>query len=56
MEIRESEGDKRSIGTAQNNIGLVYFKLRNFEKALEYYLNSLAYKRELNDQKILIRS
>lgn len=49
LEIRETEGDKRSIGTARNNIGLVYFKLSNYEKSLEYYLQSLAIKRELND-------
>jgi tetratricopeptide (TPR) repeat protein len=34
LEIRENEGDKRSIGTALNNIGLVYFKLKNYEQAL----------------------
>lgn len=50
LEIRETEGDKKSIGTARNNIGLVYFKLSNYEKAIEYYLQSLAIKKELNDQ------
>jgi signal transduction histidine kinase len=49
LEIRETERDRKSIGTARNNIGIVYFKLSNFEKALENYLQALAIKKEMND-------
>src|SRR5690606_23292747 len=42
--LREQEGNHRSIRESLNNIGVVYFKLRNFAKALEYY--SLAMKHD----------
>src|SRR5690606_31933677 len=32
-----------------NNIGFVYFKLKNYEKALEYFLKSLEVKKQIND-------
>src|SRR5690606_8213490 len=36
--LREETGDHVSIRESLNNIGVVYFKLRNYQKALEYYL------------------
>ena len=35
--VREAEGDKAEISITLNNIGLVYFKLHNYEGALKYY-------------------
>src|SRR5258706_9896605 len=35
--LREKEGNGESIGITLTNIGLVYYKLKNFENALEYY-------------------
>ncbi len=49
MEIREEEGDKKEIGTALNNIGLVYYKMNDLEHALDYYNRALTTKREAND-------
>jgi signal transduction histidine kinase len=37
LELREKDGNPDDIGASLNNIGLVYYKLNNFEKALEYY-------------------
>jgi signal transduction histidine kinase len=39
--LREKIGDNDEIGIALNNIGLVYYKLNNLEKALDYYKRSL---------------
>jgi archaellum component FlaD/FlaE len=35
---------------ALNNIGLVYFKLKNYEKAIEFYRTISWYTKEVNDK------
>jgi tetratricopeptide (TPR) repeat protein len=35
LELREKEGDKGAMSVSYNNIGLVYFRIKNYEKALE---------------------
>lgn len=39
--VREREGDNYEISVALNNIGLVYFKLKDYDRALEYYIRAL---------------
>jgi signal transduction histidine kinase len=48
LKIRESEGRKDEISIAFNNIGVVYYKLRNHRKALEYYLKCIELKKSIN--------
>ena len=47
--VREEEGNKAEISITLNNIGLVYFKLHNYESALKYYEKCLAIKGEVQD-------
>jgi signal transduction histidine kinase len=45
--LRERGGDHAEIRESLNNIGLVYFKLRNLNKALEYYALALDHDKKL---------
>lgn len=42
--VRELQGDQSEISVALNNIGVAYFKLRNYNRALEYFKNQLKSK------------
>ena len=35
--MNEAEGDKAETSVTLQNIGFVYFKLRNYEQAIKYY-------------------
>jgi tetratricopeptide (TPR) repeat protein len=37
LELREKNGNLEAISATLNNIGFVYYKLNNYDKALEYY-------------------
>lgn len=39
--LRRKHGSVLELGAALNNVGLVYFKLENYDKALPYFLESL---------------
>ena len=43
------EGNQSEMSISYSNIGLVYYKLRDFEQALQYFLRALESKREAND-------
>src|SRR5690606_35962494 len=45
LELRKQEGDFKRVFHSLNNIGLLYFKLRNYETALEFYKKALEYRR-----------
>src|SRR5690606_36871633 len=47
--IRVAEGNPRVISITYNNNGLVYYKLRDFQQALDYFLKSLEIRREAAD-------
>src|SRR5437879_3603651 len=47
--IREEEGDKKQISIALSNIGLIYYKLEDYRKALFYYKRSIDFMMEVND-------
>jgi K+-sensing histidine kinase KdpD len=53
--IREEEGDKKSIATALNNIGLVFYHLKDHKKAIEYYQKAIEIKKEISDLRDLDR-
>ncbi len=42
---------KRGLASNYNNIGLIYFNLKDYEKALDYYLQSLALKKDLGNKR-----
>ena len=44
--LREQNKDHSSIRESLNNIGVVYFKLRNYPKALEYYELAIQHDRQ----------
>ncbi|HYF71095.1 MAG TPA: tetratricopeptide repeat protein [Ohtaekwangia sp.] len=44
LPLRERGGNKDEIGTCLHNLGLIYYKLNNFNKAIEYYKKSLGVK------------
>lgn len=48
LAIREGDGDQLGIAIALNNIGVVYYKLKNFEKAIQYYEKALPISASLN--------
>ncbi len=41
----------KNKSSALNNFGVYYYSKGNYEKAIEYYLRSLALKKSINDQK-----
>lgn len=41
LEIRRSFGTQRQIGYTLSNIGLVYYKLADYRRALEYFIQAL---------------
>src|SRR5260221_4996454 len=47
--LREEEGDKKSIRAAMNNIGLVFFNLKDYDRSIEYYTKVIDICKELND-------
>ncbi|MBW8060807.1 MAG: tetratricopeptide repeat protein, partial [Solirubrobacterales bacterium] len=62
LEIRKEINDKQGIASSLNNIGVIYYNQGNpdkvypverdslFNKALEYYLQSLEIRKEINDK------
>lgn len=42
LQLREKEENFFGSYQSRNNIGMVYFKLKNFQKAIEFYQSSLA--------------
>jgi len=51
--LREKKSDSQAIGVILNNIGLVYYKLQNFEKGLEYYGLARNFKSSFEDQLLI---
>ncbi|MBD3409120.1 MAG: PAS domain S-box protein, partial [Ignavibacteriales bacterium] len=49
LQIREEIKDSVGLGNSYNNIGLVYYHLANYEKALEYFNRSAAIKGAVNN-------
>ncbi len=49
IENNNFEGSKRYLAIIDNNIGVVYNRMSNYKKALEFYEKSLEYKTGLND-------
>ena len=41
LELKKIDGDKFEISVALHNIGLVYYKLDDSDKALKYYQEAL---------------
>lgn len=48
LQINEKIGDKESAGVNFNNIGFVYFKLKDWENAIVHFNKSLELKKEIN--------
>jgi len=50
LQIQEKDpNEKMAVGMTLNNIGLVYFKLNNFDRSIEFYERALKHKREVKD-------
>jgi signal transduction histidine kinase len=47
--LREEEGDKGSIKTSLNNIGMVFYNLKDFDKAIQNYLKASEISKEINE-------
>jgi tetratricopeptide (TPR) repeat protein len=45
LTVNEKRSNQEGIGISLNNIGLVYFKLRNFDESIKYYKKSLDIKK-----------
>ncbi|MFN3840911.1 MAG: tetratricopeptide repeat protein, partial [Cyclobacteriaceae bacterium] len=50
LALREEDGDSEEIAVSLNNVGFVYFKLRNYPKALEFYTKALEYLERSKDK------
>jgi len=48
LTMREKRGNHEDICITLNNIGMVYYKLKNSEKALEYYKRTLEESNQIN--------
>ncbi|HEY3401846.1 MAG TPA: tetratricopeptide repeat-containing sensor histidine kinase [Ohtaekwangia sp.] len=56
LQIQEKDpNEKMAVGATLNNIGLVYFKLQNFDRSIEFYERALRHKREIKDNNDLDR-
>jgi len=53
LELREKDGNMADISATLNNIGFVYYKLNNYEKALEYYKRILDQSSQVNFKDVL---
>jgi len=49
LAIREEINDKKGIGKSLNNIGLIYYELKNYPLAQKFLLKGLAIREELKD-------
>lgn len=52
----EEIGDIEGVSNILNNIGVVYWKLNNYDKALEIYTESLKIMKELENREGIVRS
>src|ERR1017187_4754741 len=50
LELAQKSDNKRALGDALNNMGLVYLRLNKPGKSLEYFNNALMTKKDLKDQ------
>ncbi|OFY63733.1 MAG: hypothetical protein A3H98_06570 [Bacteroidetes bacterium RIFCSPLOWO2_02_FULL_36_8] len=50
MKLGEELGDKKRIAIQLGNIGIVYWKLRDYSKALKYYFDALKIDEELKNK------
>ena len=50
FEIRRQQNDKAGIGQTLNNLGEVYYGLRQYDKAMEVLQQALVIRRELKDR------
>ena len=48
--ISEAERDIKEISNTLNNIGLIHYKLKDYERSIDYYKKSLELKRQVNDR------
>lgn len=55
LEVYESINNRKGICDALNGIGIIYFEQKHYDKALEYFQNSLSIARELNDDRGISR-
>lgn len=46
----ENEGDLRRLSISLSNVGLTYYKMKHYYKALDFYDRALALKKKINDQ------
>jgi tetratricopeptide (TPR) repeat protein len=51
LKLGQASDDKSMIANAFNNIGLTYYKQRDYPRALDYYQQSLALREQLNDKR-----
>lgn len=52
MAIRESKGDSISMASISNNIGIIYYTLKNYEDAEFYYRKGLEMLAQENNQRL----
>ncbi len=48
--IRRAISDRQGIGNTLNNIGIVYYRIGQYQRALQYYKRALAIHREIGDK------
>lgn len=48
LEFREQDGDPLEIRTTLNNIGLLYYKIKDYRKAITYYQRSVQLETDFN--------
>lgn len=48
--MNEQIGNKQDLGISYNNVGLCYFKLKDFENALKYYNKAIEVKKGITDE------
>ena len=56
IEILEKQNKQKEISDVLNNIGLSYYSLSNYFKALDYFIKSLKIKEEIGDKQSIAKS
>lgn len=50
LKIAKETNDKQSMASSYNNIGIAYYRMDNYSKAIEYYLKNVRIQEELGNK------
>ncbi len=53
LRLRDSISDQRMVASLMNNIGIVYWNLKEYEKSISYYTDALRIAEEIEDKNLI---